>query len=70
MKLNIFKVTNKETFIMGALYALGQVAVSEAYRTYVDIDPFAGVRSKIKSKKRKKEFDRLMEQINLKEELA
>lgn len=70
MKLNIFKATNKETFIMGAVYALGQVAVSEIYRTYVDIDPFSGVRAKIKSKKRKKEFDKLIAQTNLKEELA
>lgn len=66
MKLNIFKVTNKEAFIMGAATALGQVLVGEIYRTYVDIDPFKGVRTKIKQKKRKKEFDKIMAQTNLK----
>lgn len=66
MKFNLFKVTNKEAFIMGAVSALGQVVVSEVYRTYVDIDPFAGVRTKIKQKKRKKEFDKIMAQTNLK----
>ena len=70
MKLNLIKTTNKEAFVLGALTTLGQIAVSEIYRTYVDIDPFKGVRTKIKVKKRKKEFDKLMAQTNLKEELA
>lgn len=67
LKLN---VSSKEAFIMGAISAAGQVVISEIYRTYVDIDPFAGVRNKIKVKKRKKQFEKLIAQTDLKRELA
>lgn len=69
MKLNL-RLGNKEAFIVGALSALGQVMVSEVYRTYVDIDPLAGLRSKMKVKKRKQLFNNIMKQTNLKEESA
>lgn len=69
MKLNL-RLGSKEAFIAGMLSAAGQCLVSEVYRTYVDIDPLAGMRRKIKVRKRKKEFDKLMAQTNLKEELA
>lgn len=69
MKLNL-RLNSKEAFIAGALSAFGQVLVSEAYRTWVDIDPFAGTRSKMKIKKRKQLFNHIMQQTNLKEESA
>lgn len=67
MKLNL-RLGTKEAFIAGALSAVGQVIVSEVYRTYVDIDPFAGVRSKMKIKKRRQLFDNIMKQTDLKGE--
>lgn len=67
MKLNI-RLGSKEALAAGALSALGQVIVSEVYRTYVDIDPFAGVRNRMKMKKREKLFNRMMPQIDLKKE--
>ena len=69
MKLNL-RLGSKEAFIAGMLSAAGQCLVSEVYRTYVDLDPMSGVRARMKVKKRKKEFDKIMAQTNLKEELA
>ena len=40
----------------------------EFYRTYVDLDPLSGIRAKMKAKKRKKEFDNIIMQIDLKSE--
>lgn len=69
MKLNV-RLSSKEALVVGALSALGQCVVSEVYRTYVDIDPLAGWRSKMKVKKRKQLFNNIMKQTNLKEESA
>lgn len=60
----------KEAFVLGMLSAAGQVLVSEAYRNYVELDPLSGIRQKVKIKQRKKSFDKIMAQTNLKEELA
>ena len=67
MKLKI-NLSSKEAFIAGVFSAIGQCLVSEIYRTYVDIDPTAGIRNKIKERKRKKQFDNILTQIDLKSE--
>ena len=66
----IDKVKLMNSFLIGATTALGTAIVQETYRTYTAIDPMWEVRFKLGRRKRKKQFDHLMEQTNLKGELA
>lgn len=58
------------SFLIGATTALGSALVQETYKTYSAIDPMWDLRYKLAVKKRKKQFNKMMEQTNLKEELA
>lgn len=72
--INIFKVINWKRagtmFLEGALPAVGGAVINECYKIYTAIDPTWEVRFKLGAKKRKKQFDNLMKQTNLKEELV
>lgn len=66
----IDKVKLLNSFLIGATTALGGALVQETYKTYAAIDPMWDLRYKLAVKKRKKQFNNLMKQTNLKEELA
>ena len=63
-------VPSKEAFMTGLMMEVGAVVVKEMYDIYKDIDPLKDVRQKMKAKRRKKEFDHIMAQTNLKGDLA
>lgn len=56
-----------ERFLLGAIGALGTVVIQESYRMYRTVDP---VTKMFKERKRKKKFDNIISQTDLKGDLV
>lgn len=72
--INIVKAVNwKKAGVLlleGALPAVGGAVINECYKMYTAVDPTWDLRFKLGAKKRQKQFNNIMKQTNLKEELA
>lgn len=58
------------SFAHGVVTTLGAVLVEEGYRNYRACVPDKGIKALMDKKKRKKKFDDIMSQTNLKNEMA
>ena len=56
-----------ERFLLGAIGALGTVVIQESYRMYKSVDPVSKI---LEERKRKKRFDSIISQTDLREDLV